>query len=196
MSYAHGREQLPISSAFIEVRPVRTQPARCFRAWVGLDEGMERPRGERVYAAAPVSPRHPPSRSRVREALASACWGFSFGRPVGGPPGRWHVSRPTWRSARLAPCVGLERGSVSPRKVSSGGPCPCHNTRSRISSRSLAFHTSPCPCGAGLPQANFLGATEPRAARPRNEGRATVHVARRPSRWVALPWKRAARPWR
>ena len=37
--------------------------------------------------------------------------GFSFGRPVAGP------------SPRLASSVGLERGSVSPRKVSSGEPC-------------------------------------------------------------------------
>src|ERR1700693_306425 len=34
--------------------------------------------------------------------------------------------------------VGFERGSVSPRKVSSGGPSRFHNTRSRIPSRSPA----------------------------------------------------------
>ena len=91
------------------------------------------------------------------------------------PPRRWHVSRPAWRSARLASSVGLERGPVSLRKVSSGGPCRYSINRSRISSRSLVSNWCACrsPCtdyqpGPSLPQANFLGATEPRAARPRN----------------------------
>jgi len=43
------------------------------------------------------------------------------------------------QSARLFSCVGPERGSVPPGKVFSGEPCPFHNTRSRIPSRSLAL---------------------------------------------------------
>jgi hypothetical protein len=40
-----------------------------------------------------------------------------------------------WLSTRLSPCVGLERGPVPPRKVSSGGSRRIH-IRSRIPSRS------------------------------------------------------------
>jgi hypothetical protein len=54
-----------------------------------------------------------------------------------GASGRQYGFPPNMATARLHSNVGLERGSVSPRKVSSGGAVSCHNTRSRISSRSL-----------------------------------------------------------
>jgi hypothetical protein len=106
------------------------------------------------------------------------------------PPGRWHVSRPAWRSARLASSVGLERGPVSLRKVSSGGPCRYSINRSRISSRSLVSNWCACrsPCTVYqckvVPPAGELSEIG-RATRcpTRDEGRPMVQVVRRSSSW-------------
>jgi hypothetical protein len=102
------------------------------------------------------------------------------------PPGRWHVSRPAWRSARLASSVGLERGPVSLRKVSSGGPCRYSINRSRISSRSLVSNWCACrsPCTVYqckvVPPAGELSGERPSHALPDRgiEGRAL---------WCRLP---------
>ena len=65
----------------------------------------------------PIIPHPPNRRGRFEKPSLFLAGAFLLAAPWRAT-GRWHVSRSTWRSARLhSQRVGRERGSVSPREV-------------------------------------------------------------------------------
>ena len=100
---------------------------------------------------------------------------------AGGNAGRESAFSP----ARLAPCVGLSGGRCIPERYPPAAVSICGPVKDIVPLARLKFNARAVRLRfskpLSLPQANFLKAAEPRAARPMSEERPMVQVARRPS---------------